>query len=90
MRGPDASGHPWLAGLSFGGGCVIRFLSACQEIGRAERSVRNGDPGAQVGEHGSDATRAPPLGWVPSGEVAYRIEREQPHEDPRPDAEKVP
>jgi hypothetical protein len=31
----------------------------------------------------------PPFYWVPHGEVAYRIVREQPHEDPDPDAEKV-
>ena len=58
-------------------------------LGRAKRSARSGDPCAQDGEHGCDATRAPPLYWVPPGEVAYRIEREQPHEDPNPDAEKV-
>ena len=58
-------------------------------LGRAKRSARSGDPCAQDGEHGFDATRAPPLYWVPPGEVAYRIEREQPHEDPNPDAEKV-
>jgi hypothetical protein len=55
----------------------------------SERSARKGDPGAQDGEHGSDATRAPPFYRVPPCEVAHRIEREQPNEYPDPDAENV-
>jgi hypothetical protein len=57
--------------------------------GRPKRSALRGDPCAQDGEYGGNATRAPPLYGVPPGEVSHRIEREQPHEDPSPNAENV-
>ena len=62
------------------------------EVGRQCRvkpSVRSGDPSAQDGERGSNATRAPAFYGMPPGEVARRIERKQPDEDPSPDAKKV-
>jgi hypothetical protein len=52
-------------------------------------SARSGDPSAQDGERGSNATRAPAFYGMPPGEVARRIERKQPDKDPSPDAKKV-
>ena len=49
------------------------------KIGPAEGSAHEVDPRAQDGEHGRDATGAPPFYWVPRCQVAHRIEREQPN-----------